>query len=257
MAVLDIRGVSVGEGRPKTIVSIMDAGLEGLVVQARRALAAGADLLEWRADYLEDPGDVAQVVALGHALRASLSDAPLIFTFRSADQGGRKTLSAERYEELTSALVEARIPDAVDIELGVGEDAVWRLVSLAHKRGVVAIVSHHDFAGTPGRAALERTLERMAELGADIPKLATMAHELGDCLRLMEATSRVAARVDRPLLTMAMGEAGRLSRLAGEVFGSALTFCAVGEASAPGQVALGDARAALDALHAAVQRPNT
>ena len=40
---------------------------------------------------------------------------------------------------------------------------------------------------------------------------------------------------DRPIITMSMASNGMISRLSGEVFGSCLTFGAVGKASAPGQ----------------------
>jgi 3-dehydroquinate dehydratase-1 len=50
---------------------------------------------------------------------------------------------------------------------------------------------------------------------------------------------------------MAMGPLGVVSRLAGEVFGSVLTFGTVGAASAPGQVDAARLRDALDLLHEA------
>ena len=53
---------------------------------------------------------------------------------------------------------------------------------------------------------------------------------------------------DRPIVTMSMGGLGVVSRLAGQVFGSAATFGMVGTASAPGQVGVADLKAALDLL---------
>ena len=54
---------------------------------------------------------------------------------------------------------------------------------------------------------------------------------------------------DTPVLTVAMGADGVLSRLAGEVFGSCMTFCTVNASSAPGQVDCERAYAAISALH--------
>ena len=46
----------------------------------------------------------------------------------------------------------------------------------------------------------------------------------------------------RPMLTMAMGRAGVLTRITGEGFGSDMTFASVGgKASAPGQIPAEDA----------------
>ena len=54
---------------------------------------------------------------------------------------------------------------------------------------------------------------------------------------------------DRPVITMSMGGTGLISRLCGEVFGSACTFGAVGKASAPGQIGASDLGTVLDLIH--------
>ena len=48
---------------------------------------------------------------------------------------------------------------------------------------------------------------------------------------------------------MSMGGTGLISRLCGEVFGSALTFGAVGKVSAPGQINAEDLRSVLNLIH--------
>lgn len=52
-----------------------------------------------------------------------------------------------------------------------------------------------------------------------------------------------------PFITMSMGGTGVISRLAGEVFGSAFTFGAGKEAIAPGQIPVGELRRVLEILH--------
>ena len=52
----------------------------------------------------------------------------------------------------------------------------------------------------------------------------------------MEATMEADHSLDIPVVTMSMGRLGVLSRLAGTLTGSAMTFASVGEASAPGQI---------------------
>ena len=54
---------------------------------------------------------------------------------------------------------------------------------------------------------------------------------------------------ETPVITMSMGALGAVSRLAGETFGSAMTFANPGQASAPGQVSLNIVNEVLDALH--------
>lgn len=249
MAVLEIKGVRVGEGRPKTIVPLIGSLADDVLEQARSAVAAGADCVEWRIDFARDPQDHAGLVRLAHDLANALPQTPLIATFRSASQGGQLDLPAEQYRELVRAIVCSGAPDIVDVELGLPEGDVADLVRLAHGRGMRVIVSHHDFCGTPSVAWMVEALARMASLGADIPKIAVMAHAREDAAALMYATAQATRMLDKPLLTMAMGQQGVVTRLAGEAFGSALTFCSLGEASAPGQVGLVQAQALIGQLH--------
>lgn len=48
---------------------------------------------------------------------------------------------------------------------------------------------------------------------------------------------------------MSMGQSGIISRLSGEIFGSAVTFGTIGAASAPGQIDLDSLRMVLQLLH--------
>ncbi len=82
-----------------------------------------------------------------------------------------------------------------------------------------------------------RRLCKMQEMEADIAKLAVMPRTERDVLTLLDATLAMKElHQDTPIVTMAMGELGVISRLAGQLFGSAITFGSVGEVSAPGQI---------------------
>ena len=76
-----------------------------------------------------------------------------------------------------------------------------------------------------------------------------MPENSADVLALLRVTEMVKKLSGRPLVTMSMGRLGLVSRLSGEVFGSAITFGTVGEASAPGQISLEKLRAVLSLLH--------
>lgn len=86
----------------------------------------------------------------------------------------------------------------------------------------------------------------MQEYGADIAKIAVMPKTSGDVLRLLEATNEMKEKhTETPVITMSMSGLGKVSRICGEVFGSAVTFASAGQASAPGQLPVEDMRAAL------------
>ena len=71
-----------------------------------------------------------------------------------------------------------------------------------------------------------------------------------DVLTLLSATEEMnRLYADRPIITMSMAGTGVISRLCGEVFGSALTFGAAGKASAPGQMGVNDLNTVLNLLH--------
>ena len=90
----------------------------------------------------------------------------------------------------------------------------------------------------------------MQELGADIPKIAVMPRNRRDVLTLLEATEEMASiYADRPIITMSMSGIGSISRLCGEVFGSALTFGSAGQTSAPGQMEVEDLAEGLELIH--------
>jgi 3-dehydroquinate dehydratase-1 len=123
-------------------------------------------------------------------------------------------------------------------------------VRAAHRAGRPVVLSFHDLLGTPSRAAIVDRLVTQQRLGADVVKLACTPGTPEDVLTVLAATAEYAGRPDaRPAITMAMGPLGVVSRLAGETFGSVLTFGTVGAASAPGQVDAVALRAALELLH--------
>ena len=93
----------------------------------------------------------------------------------------------------------------------------------------------------------------MQDMGADIPKIAVMPQNKKDVLTLLAATEEMANDyADRPIITMSMAGTGVISRLCGEVFGSSMTFGAVGKASAPGQMGAEDLNTVLALLHSAM-----
>ncbi len=88
---------------------------------------------------------------------------------------------------------------------------------------------------TGGFSLLDVELAQGQDLGADLPKLAVMPNSPRDVLRLMDATLLAYERLG-PVVTMSMGPLGQLSRVAGGLTGSCMTFGAGTEASAPGQL---------------------
>ncbi|GAA2411752.1 type I 3-dehydroquinate dehydratase [Streptomyces glaucosporus] len=248
-----VRGVTIGEGTPKVIAPLTGGSPEQLRSQVDALLDVRPDAAEWRVDHFAPLTDTAAVTATARELAERLAGIPLLFTCRTRAEGGRADIADEAYGELNTAAVRSGHVDLVDVEYRRRPDVVERIVETAHEHGVPVIASNHDFSGTPGRDEIVARLREMQDLGADICKIAVMPHSAADVLTLLDATRTMhEEHADRPLITMAMGGLGLVSRLAGRVFGSAATFGMVGTASAPGQIDVGELRTVLEVLDRAV-----
>lgn len=250
MSALIVKGTALGEGRPKTIISIMGANAQECLEAIDQGKQAGVECYEWRGDFNASRRDPSAMVEQGKQIAEALPDNPLLFTFRSESEGGQDTLTVPEYVALNKALIEAEILDMVDIETWIGDSAVSELVECAHAHSVLAVISYHNFEGTPSKEWMVNLMTHMLDLGADIPKCAVMAKDFRDALAVMAATEEVhRLHTTGPILTMAMGREGSITRLAGEYYGNALTFCSLTASSAPGQVDVRLATNIMDELH--------
>lgn len=249
-------GVVLGEGRTKVIVPVTAetfdeikeqiASIAKLGGQTASGAGNGVDVVEWRMDFLAPSIDVLSALET----LAGFTDLPVLATFRTADEGG-KAIEASAYRDLLLAVARSGKVSAIDVEAFRDESTVREVIDGAHEAGVAVLASYHDFHATPASEEIISRFEAMDAAGADVLKLACMPASVDDLLVLLNATHRASRTFDRPLITVAMGPIGVLSRIAGGVFGSCATFAAVGRGSAPGQVPVSDLRPALDLLDSA------
>lgn len=182
---------------------------------ARRDAVELADLVELRLDGVVDL-HVAAALA-GHTV-------PVIVTCRPEWEGGRWSGDEINRRRIMAEAVAAGAA-YVDVERRAG----W--VPDLRGTNTRLIVSDHDFIATP--SDLPERIRAMRALGADVVKVAATAHTVSDTLRLRAAVA--ASRDTGPLVCIAMGEAGQLSRVLPWHFGSCWTY---GGDAAPGQVAV-------------------
>lgn len=244
-----IRDIEIGNGIPKICVPIVEKTEAEILAMAEEIVKVGADIVEWRGDWYQDIMSWDAVNGTAKKLRKILGNIPLLFTFRREAEGGEKEIEPQLYCELIQKIAATGFVDLVDIELFTGDKMVCDIIDKVHQNGVKVIVSNHDFHQTPEVEEIVLRLVKMRELGADIPKIAVMPNVKKDVLTLLTATEMASAALNCPVITMSMGSAGAISRLAGEVFGSALTFGTVGKSSAPGQIEVGDLRTVLNIIH--------
>ena len=215
--------------------SAIVASIEGVhcAALADEARSSGADIIEARLDRMSElqaPGGIEASPALLDGIRAA-ARLPLLATIRSAAEGG----AFDQEESLRLAWYRRILPhvDAVDVELqatAIRGD----VVAAARQAGKAVLLSFHDFSSCPDDDGLETLIEEGFAAGASLVKLAVTPHSRDDVIRLLLLTHRNATR---DICIIAMGRAGRVSRLVFPYFGSRLTYgCVRDEEVAPGQI---------------------
>ncbi|PFO09389.1 type I 3-dehydroquinate dehydratase [Bacillus sp. AFS076308] len=250
MNTISIKNKVIGEGTPKIIIPLMGKTEEQLFQEFNEIKTLAPDIIEWRVDVYEHVEDLEAVKQMLSELRRLATDSLLLFTFRSHKEGGNKEISDRNYVELLQTVIRTKNIDLIDIELFTNDSAVKELVALAEENGIFVVMSNHDFHKTPKKEEIIHRLRKMQELGAHIPKIAVMPNSVQDVITLLDATNTMITKyANRPIITMSMAEIGLISRLAGEVFGSACTFGAGKEASAPGQIPVSELRNVLEIIN--------
>jgi 3-dehydroquinate dehydratase/shikimate dehydrogenase len=172
--------------------------------EIQEAAKRGAKFIELRLDFLARAPD----------FRRLLADKPctLLATVRRPVDGGRFSgTEEERLTLLRQAIVSGF--DWVDLETDV-IDKIRRF------KDVKRIVSYHNLREMP--ADLEKIYEKMCGQDADIVKLAVVAHDPSDNLRLLD----LLRTAPKPTVALCTGDMGLPSRILSLSLGAPFTFAA-------------------------------
>lgn len=197
--------VSIGRGRHKQMAA-----------EHQRMVEQGAPLVELRLDY------IVRAVNLSRLLHDR--PGPVIVACRRQADGGKWTGSEEeRLMLLRSAIAEQ--VEYVDLE----EDIAREIPRFGKTKRIISL---HDFEKTPDN--LPAVYQRLKPLDADIVKIATMANNPRDNVRMLQLTQQA----DLPLVGICMGEMGIPSRILTGKFGAPFTYATFTQerALAPGQI---------------------
>ena len=247
---IKIRNTILGEGIPKICVPIVGTTLDEIIKYASKINESTFDIVEWRADFFEEVFDLNCVENVLDTLRGILEDVPILFTFRTKAEGGNSEISSDEYASLLSFVSANASIDLIDIEVFFEALDTKSIINIAHTNHKIVIGSNHNFNSTPTKVEIISRLNAMLDSGVDIPKIAVMPNSSADVITLLDATEEFAgSHKDTPIITMSMSGIGLVSRLCGETFGSAMTFGAVGQTSAPGQIDVEDLSSILNIIH--------
>ena len=183
--------VSIGRGRHRHMIA-----------EHRHLVDCGAKFVELRLDWIN--GEV--------NLKRLLVDrpGPVIIACRREAEGGKWTGSEpERLMLLRTAIVEG--VEYIDLEVDVAD-------SIPRFGKTKRVVSYHNFRKTPDDlAAIHRQL---CSLDADVVKLATMANQPNDNLRMLQ----MIGQSKQPTVGFCMGDIGTPSRILCGRFGASWTY---------------------------------
>lgn len=149
----------------------------------------------------------------------SLSKKPMIFTYRTENQGGlAPSIDWDILQQLATAN-----PHYIDFEYHWPD--VWLQKLKAQFPHIQIIVSYHDFSGVP------QHFPTMPY--ADILKIACFCHDAMDALHLLQFLRQS----KKPMIVIGMGQAGQWTRVIAKSFGSVISYaCLPHTPMAPGQL---------------------
>lgn len=239
----------LGEKGIKICVPIVGTTMKEILDATAVACNTPCDVVELRIDYYERAHSIDAIIELLMLMKPQLKGRALLFTWRTKGEGGEKSISSQDYFTMLERLIPTGLVDAIDIELLFDQDRMLKTIEFAKVHGVTIVMSNHDFNGTPSREVIVNRLIQMKQFLADVPKIAVMPHTTGDVLTLLEATAEVKSLYPSdPVITMAMGPLGTVTRVSGALFGNAMTFASAGKASAPGQIDVHELKRILDTI---------
>lgn len=255
MKEISVKDVVIRDGAFNICVTLTPDSLQCLEEDLMELKGKNFDLIEWRADYLQNHTDRLTAISEG-IMRISRNHPgkPLIFTFRWHEEGGRTPLSPQELLETRKLALESGKIHLLDIEYYWMENEPYasmveeyeELLLKAKAAGIRCILSWHDFQKTPEEDELKEILSAQVRLGADICKISTYARSKEEAERIMAVSQTASVVMDVPHILLAMGEKGTITRYDRRRTKTSITYAPLKGASAPGQLSLDDLHAKLE-----------
>lgn len=211
----------------KICVSVCAESADEVINQIKRAEDL-ADVVEIRLDCLKS-------AELHKTVSRLNSKKTLLLTYRPREQGGKSDVDSE-----TRTAFWKEIETNNPAKCSLWFDYEYDLPKTQINSVSVIIRSFHDFSGVP-----ENLPEIYAKLSEnnEIPKIAVRADDITDTIAIWNVL-KMAKTDSKEIIPIAMGEAGKWTRILGLAHGALMTYAALDAKSetAPGQVSAGDLR---------------
>jgi len=209
----------------KTCVSIAESSPNKIKIKLKTALKK-SDYVEVRLDFLKKE----QVPKALEIIKKDLNK--IVCTLRPKTEGGRFEGNEKERISIIKLISEYN-PYLLDIEyntLKKNKELVKYLKSTKTK----LLVSWHDFKKTPKNTELQNKIKQMSKFSRNV-KIVSTAKSTDDSTRMLELYSK---KGKNNLISFAMGDAGKISRILCLYLGSPYTYVSLGKAVAPGQFSI-------------------
>ena len=210
----------------KICVSVCAETADEMLEQIRRAESL-ADVIEIRLDCITSK-------QIHKAFAFLVSKKPLILTYRPKEQGGKAESDLSNRKLIWNAFVINGSNDTRKFWF----DYEYDLTNLQKVSNPVTIRSFHDFSGVPEN--LSEIYEKLSGK-SEVAKIAVQTDEITDTIPIWEILGKAKTK-NQKIIPIAMGEAGKWTRILGLANGAFLTYAALeaGQETAPGQVSAED-----------------
>lgn len=252
MKPLKIKDIVLEPGRPKIAIPISGRNFDEIAEQCEEAVNGPCDIIEWRADYflntiesldesVEKMKVHPEIIRILDEIDYIAEGRPVIFTVRGGTQGGEKPISRKSAYDLARIAAQSKLVTIVDMDF-FEENGTFNLqemleqIEAIHEYGVKVILSYHNFRKTVSREAIVSMVKQMRNMGADICKIAVTTETKEEGVDLVKTTAAVTEGNQGPVIILAMGEEGKITRVAGGEYGSCITYASGTKATAPGQM---------------------
>jgi len=209
----------------KTCVSITEETPNKIKHTLKIALKK-SDFVEVRFDFLK----IEQIPEALELIKKDLSR--VVCTLRPKTEGG-KFSGNEKERIAILKLIAEYSPFLLDVEFNTLKKNS-QLTKYLKSTKTKLLVSWHDFKRTPKTVELKKKISQMSKFSSNV-KIVSTANSTDDAIRMLELYSK---KQKNSLISFAMGDIGKISRVLCLYLGSPYTYVSLGKAVAPGQFSL-------------------
>ena len=190
-----------------------------------------------KSDYVEVRFDFLKTEQVPEAIEMIKKDLKkIVCTLRPKTEGG-KFSGKEKERIAILKLIAEYNPFLLDVEFNtLKRNSSFRRYLKSTKTNL--LVSWHDFKKTPSSIELKKKMNQMSKFSSNV-KIVCTAKSIDDSNRMLELYSK---KGKNSLISFAMGDFGKISRILCLYLGSPYTYVSLGKAIAPGQFSVDEVK---------------